>query len=84
MDTGLEGFMIMELSITKDEAWKLMKAYRTGKPWTARHIMALRLLIDDDLNQFMRLWYSKGHDWDCIVDMIEAIIRHPGSQRIPA
>ena len=76
--------MIMELGMTKDEALKLMKAYRTGKPWTAEHVMALRLLIGEDLNQFMQLWYRKGNDWVCIDDLIEAIIRHTGSLRIPA
>ena len=76
--------MNKKLGMTKDEALKLMKAYCTGKPWTAEHIMALRLLIDEDLNQFMQLWYSKGNDWVCIEDLIEAIIRHTGSLRIPA
>ena len=80
----IEGFMNKELGMTREEAWRLMKAYRTGLPWTAQHIIALRLLIDEDFNQFMRLWYKKGNDWACIDDLVEAIIRHTGSQRIPA
>ncbi|MEJ2136515.1 MAG: hypothetical protein P8X86_14895 [Desulfofustis sp.] len=55
--------MNKELGMTREEAWRLMKAYRTGLPWTAEHIIALRLLIDEDFNQFMRLWYKKGNDW---------------------
>ena len=70
--------------MTKEEAWKVMNAYRTGLPWTAEHIMALRLLIDEDLNHFEQVWARKGKSWACIHDLIEAIIRHTGSLRISA
>jgi hypothetical protein len=76
--------MKMELGMTREEAWKLMNAYRTGLPWTAEHVMALRLLIDEDFDKFEQIWSSKGNSWACIHDLIKAIIRSTDSQRIPA
>jgi hypothetical protein len=61
--------------MTTEDAWELMNAYRTGLPWTAEHVTAVRLLIDEDLDHFERVWSGKGNSWACIRDLIEAIIR---------
>ena len=61
--------------MTTEDAWELMNAYRTGLPWTAEHVTAVRLLIDEDLDHFERVWSGKGKSWACIRDLIEAIIR---------
>lgn len=70
--------------MTKEEAWKLMNAYRTGLPWTAEHVTALQVLIGEDLHHFEQVWARKGNSWACIHDLIEAIIRNKGSLRISA
>jgi len=70
--------------MTKEEAWKLMNAYRTGLPWTAEHVTALQVLIGEDLHHFEQVWARKGNSWACIHDLIEAIIRTKGGLRISA
>ena len=61
--------------MTTEDAWKLMNVYRTGIPWTAGHVTAVRLLIDEDLDHFEQVWSGKGNSWACIHDLIQAIIR---------
>ena len=75
--------MEMEPDMNREEAWKLMSSYRTGLPWTADHVVALRLLIDEDFDEFEQIWSRKGNSWACIHDLIKAIIRNTDIQRIP-
>jgi hypothetical protein len=70
--------------MTTEDAWKLMNEYRTGLPWTAEHVVALQLLIDEDFVLFEQAWLHKGNSWACIHDLIEALIRLREGTRIPA
>lgn len=70
--------------MTTEDAWKLMNAYRTGLPWTAEHVVALQLLIDEDFARFEQAWPHKGNSWACIHDLIEALIRMREDSQIPA
>ena len=70
--------------MTKEKAWKLMNTYRTGLPWTAEHVSALRVLIDEDQNHFEQVWSRKGNSWACIHDLIKAIIRNKDGLQILA